>query len=89
MSMNQSKWEQPAATELAGIWRKKIREVVRNNIKTQLSIHGSWDKIVNQHSMELLTKDELQKIDNEILSTGRRYEWSAQISRKEAPEKYK
>jgi hypothetical protein len=87
--VKQAKWGKPAATEVGGLWREKVRELVNKRTEELLDVHKDWNAIVNLRTMDLITTEDLKRIDEEILSSGRRYDWSAQISRKEEPHKYK
>jgi hypothetical protein len=87
--MDMDKWELPPATELSRIWRGKVRQLVKKRVNKLITEEGDWKKIVNRRTLEIISSADLEEIDREIIGTGRRYDFSARISQKESPEKYK
>lgn len=79
------KWgNQPQFVSVA-FYHRRIRELVRD----RLAASGlSWEDAVWDPSLELTAKD-FEQVENELLATGHRFDFSARISLDEAPEKYK
>lgn len=79
------KWgNQPQSVSVA-FFHRRIRELVQD----RLAASGrSWEDAVWDSSLELTSKD-FEQIENELLATGHRFDFSARISLDEAPGKYK
>jgi len=87
--MDTDKWELPAATELSKTWRQKVRQLVKERVNKLIGEEGDWKKIVNRRTTDIISSSDLEEIDREIIEAGHRYDYSARISQKESPEKYK
>ena len=69
---------------------KAYHDAIRALVKTKLAeAGGDWSSFVFDKSYDLITWDEMAKIEADLLATGYRFDISAVISAKEAPDKYK
>lgn len=79
------KWARPSGTPIVEAYHTAIRKLVAE----RLAASGkTWEEAV--HDPELaLTRADFEQIEADLLATGYRFEMSAVVSVKEAPEKYK
>jgi hypothetical protein len=69
---------------------KAFHSALRALVQERLAREGiDWNGFVFAKSYELITAKDIEKIESDLLATGYRYEVSAGVSAKEAPEKYK
>ncbi len=79
------KWGGKANSPVVEFYHSAIRELVAS----RLAASGkTWEEAVGDQSLEI-TREDLEKIEADLLATGYRFEMSAQISLIEEPDKYK
>ena len=81
-----NKYGDAEATATARMFNTAIRALVKRRLT---EAGGDWNSFVFDRSYDLVTADDFAKVEAEILATGHRFDISAVISAKEAPEKYK
>lgn len=74
------------ATASARAFNAAIRALVRQRVA---EAGGHWSSFVFDRSYDLVTARDFAKVEADLLATGYRFDISAVISAKEAPEKYK
>ena len=80
-----NKWGKPAMTHTVEFYHAAVRRLVAEKFAAS---GKTWEEAVEDPSLEL-TKADFEKLEQELLATGYRFEMSAQISIVEEPEKYK
>jgi hypothetical protein len=79
------KWARESALPIV----EQYHSAVRSLVTERLAASGkSWEEAVQDPSLEL-TREDFERIEADLLATGYRFETSATVSLKEAPEKYK
>ena len=79
------KWARESATPTVEAYHAATRALIAE----RLAASGkSWEEAVQDPSLEL-TREDFEKIEADLLATGYRFEMSAIVSLKEAPDKYK
>jgi hypothetical protein len=79
------KWGNEPQTVAVTFFHRRVGELVQE----RLAASGKrWEEAVWDPSLEL-TKADFEKIEQELLATGHRFDFSARISLDEAPEKYR
>ncbi|MGQ0620320.1 MAG: PEP-utilizing enzyme [Panacagrimonas sp.] len=86
MSQLSTKWGEPEKTHTVRFFHDRIRALVAQRAA---AAGKPWAQVANAQTMALLSADDLLSIERELLATGYRYEASATVSSREAPEKYK
>lgn len=81
------KWKNESISECLEIWREKLQAHYEERL-AELGDDTQWEDIVNEHHEHLLSGDDLERLDEEIVEEGYRYEPAANVSHEEAPEKY-
>lgn len=81
------KWSNDSLTECLALWREKLQSHYQERLD-ELGDDTEWSDIVNQHHEQLLSSDDLERLDEEIVSEGYQYEPAANVSYEEAPDKY-
>jgi phosphohistidine swiveling domain-containing protein len=81
-----NKYGDAEATKLTRLYHDAIRKLVRQRF---VESGGTWASFVYDRSYQLLTEADMQKVEDDVLATGYRFDVSAVISAKEAPEKHK
>lgn len=79
------KWGTTAMTHTVEFFHSRVRELVAERLATS---GKSWEKAVVDPELEL-TREDFERIEQELLDTGYRFEMSAMVSMKEAPDKYR
>jgi hypothetical protein len=79
------KWPRESATPTVEAYHTAIRALVAERFAAS---GKSWEEAVDDPSLEL-TREDFEKVEADLLATGYRFEVSATVSLKEAPEKYK
>lgn len=80
------KYAGPAATKTV----RAFHDATRALIARKLAEHGGdWSSFVFDRSYDLFTAKDLVALEAEFLKTGHKYDFSATVSAKENPEKYK
>lgn len=79
------KWPRQSATPTVEAYHTALRALVAE----RLAASGkSWEEAVQDPALEL-TREDFQKVEDELIATGYRFEMSATVSLKEQPDKYK
>jgi hypothetical protein len=73
-------------TAVPGAFHAAVRALVRQRLAES---GGDWASFVFGSSYELITRKDFERIEADLLATGYRFDVSAVVSAKEAPEKYK
>jgi PEP-utilising enzyme, mobile domain len=78
------KWGREAQFQSVQFFNSRIREVFHERVRNS---GKRWEDVV--YSPEVaITREDIQKIEDDLMATGYRYQFSAQISIVEEPEKY-
>jgi phosphohistidine swiveling domain-containing protein len=83
---DRNKYGDVEATKITALFHSAIRKRVKEKLAAS---GGHWERFVFDTSYDLLTEADFAAVEAEILATGHRFDVSATISQKEAPEKYK
>jgi hypothetical protein len=83
--MSTFKWATDPQTLTVSFFHRRIRELVAERLEAS---GRSWEEAVWDPSTEL-TREDFERIEQELLDTGHRFEMSARISIEESPEKYR
>lgn len=86
MSHINTKWGEPEKTHTVRFFHDRIRALVAQRAA---ATDKPWASIANAQTMDLLRAEDLLAIERELLETGHRFDCSATVSLREAPEKYK
>jgi hypothetical protein len=78
-------WQRPSATPIVEHYHTAIRRLVAERFAAG---GKSWEEVVHDPTCEL-TREDFEKVETDLLATGYRFEMSAVVSLREAPEKYK
>jgi len=79
------KWARASATPTVEAYHTAIRKLVAERFAES---GRSWEELVHDPAFEL-SREDFEKVEADLLATGYRFEISAVISQREAPEKYK
>ncbi len=79
------KWARAAATPTVEAFHTAIRKLVAERMA---EAGKPWEELVHDPAFEL-TREDFEKVEAELLATGYRFDISAVVSQKEAPDKYK
>jgi phosphohistidine swiveling domain-containing protein len=79
------KWPRTSETPTVEAYHTALRKLVAERLEAS---GKSWEEAVQDPSLEL-TREDFENIEADLLATGYRFEMSATVSRKEAPDKYK
>lgn len=79
------KWGTEPQSASVAFFHRRVRELVRERFE---ATGRSWEDAVFDPSLELARED-FERIEQELLDTGHRFDFSARISLDESPEKYK
>lgn len=79
------KWARESATPTVEAYHSAIRKLVKERFEAS---GKSWEEAVQDESLEL-TREDMEKVEADLLATGYRFEMSATVSLKEDPDKYK
>ena len=81
-----TKWGGVEATPTVRFFHERVRRLARERAA---ALGGEWKSIVFARGDELVSAADLEAIERELLATGHRFDFSATISLRESPEKYK
>lgn len=81
-----NKYGDAEATKISKLFHTAIRNLVREKFK---AMGGDWNSFVYDKSYDLITEEDMRKVEADVLASGYRFDVSAVISAKEAPNKYK
>ena len=79
------KWARAAATPTVEAFHTAIRKLVAERMA---EAGKPWEELVHDPAFEL-TREDFEKVEADLLATGYRFDISAVVSQKEAPDKYK
>jgi len=79
------KWARASATPTVEAYHTAIRKLVAERLA---AAGRPWEEIVHDPSFELSAED-FEQVEADLLATGYRFDISAVVSQKEAPDKYK
>lgn len=82
---SREKWGTEPQTVSVAFFHRRVNELVRERLEQS---GKSWEDAVWDPSSEL-TREDFERVEQELLDTGHRFDFSARISLDEAPEKYK
>jgi phosphoenolpyruvate-protein kinase (PTS system EI component) len=81
---DRDKWGDKAQFHSVEFFNSRIRELFHERVRNS---GKRWEDVV--YSPEVaITREDIQKIEDDLMATGFRYQYSAQISLVEEPEKY-
>lgn len=81
---DRDKWGDKAQFEVVEFFHSRIGALFRERVRES---GKSWEEAVYDTSLAV-TREDIEQIEKELLDTGYRYQFSAQISLVEDPEKY-
>jgi PEP-utilizing family enzyme len=81
-----TKWGGPEQTPVVRFFHERIRSLVARRAR---ELGADWKTVAVDRTLELVCAEDLEAIERELLETGHRFDYSAMISVREAPEKYK
>ena len=84
--VDSDKFGYQAASPTVEAFHGAIKDLVRSKLAT---LGGDWNSFVFDKSYELITADEMRKIEKLLIDAGHRFDWSAAISPRERPDIYK
>jgi hypothetical protein len=79
------KWPRSSATPIVERFHTAVRKLVAERFEAS---GKSWEEVVHDRGHEL-TREDFQRIEDELLATGYRFDMSAVVSFHEEPDKYK
>ena len=81
-----TKWGEPEKTHTVRFFHERIRKLVAERARR---LDRTWAEACTGHTQDLLSLADVEQIERELLATGYRFDSSATVSQREAPEKYK
>jgi PEP-utilising enzyme, mobile domain len=81
-----TKWSDVEKTPTVAFFHERIRRHVAERARV---LGKPWPQLATEHTLELLSADDLRLLERELLDQGYRFDCSATVSQREAPEKYK
>jgi hypothetical protein len=81
-----AKWGSPEQTPVVRFFHERIRALVEARSG---KLGGDWKSLAVERTLELVSAEDIQAIERELLASGHRFDYSATISIRESPEKYK
>jgi hypothetical protein len=67
-----------------------FHSAIKDLVRTKLSAAGGdWDSFVFDKSYDLISANDMRKVEKMLLDAGHKFDWSAAISPRERPEVYK
>ena len=79
------KWGSPELTEVPRAYHEAVRAHVARKVE---ELGGDWQSLVFDRQFDLFTEADAERIEAELLATGRKFQFSAEISLREQPDKY-
>ncbi|MEW6471219.1 MAG: PEP-utilizing enzyme [Actinomycetota bacterium] len=79
------KWGTEELTEVPRAFHNAVREHVARRVA---ELGGDWKSLVFERQFDLLSRDDVIAIERDFLETGRKFQFSAEISLREEPDKY-
>jgi phosphohistidine swiveling domain-containing protein len=84
--VDRDKFGDEALSPSVAAFHGAIKELVRKKLALT---GGDWDSFVFDKSYDLITADDMRRIEKMLLDAGHRFDWSAAISQRERPLAYK
>lgn len=84
--VDSDKFGYQAASPTVEAFHGAIKDIVRQKLAKS---GGDWDSFVFDKSYDLITADDMRKVEKMLLDAGHRFDWSAAISPRERPDAYK
>lgn len=84
--VDSDKFGYQAASPTVEAFHGAIKDIVRQKLARS---GGDWDSFVFDKSYDLITADDMRKVEKMLLDAGHRFDWSAAISPRERPDVYK
>jgi len=84
--VDSDKFGYQAASPIVEAFHGAIKDLVRSRLA---QLGGDWNTFVFDKSYELITADEMRKVEKLLIDAGHRFDWSAAISPLERPDIYK
>ena len=81
-----TKWGSTEQTPVVRFFHERIRSLVARRAR---ELGAEWKTLAVERTLELVRAEDLEAIEKELLESGHRFDYSATISLREAPEKYK
>ena len=81
---DKDKWGDKAQFHSVEFFNSRIRELFHERVR---QTGKRWEEVVYSPDVAI-TREDIQKIEDDLMATGFRYQYSAQISIVESPEKY-
>lgn len=79
------KWGSPELTEIPRAYHTAVKEHVARRVA---ELGGDWRALVFARQFDLFTQADAQRMEADLLATGRKFQFSAEISLREEPDKY-
>lgn len=86
LPIDQDKYAIPPVSPLVEATLSLVQDLVRRRL---IEAGLDWNQFVSGGGEHHLTKGDFQAIEESLLASGHRFDWSAAISRKERPDAYK
>jgi hypothetical protein len=80
------KWGTDEMTEVPRIYHSAVRALVARRVA---ELGGDWTSLVFDRQFDLFTEKDAEQIERDLLESGYRFQFSAEISLREQPDKYK
>lgn len=80
------KWGTDEMTEVPRAYHSAVRALVARRVA---ELGGDWTPLVFDRQFDLFTEKDAEQIERDLLDTGYRFQFSAEISLREQPDKYK
>ncbi len=80
------KYGDQAASPVVEAFHSAIKDIVRRKLEKS---GGDWNEFVFKKAHDLIGHDDFRSVEQQLLDTGHRFDWSAAISPRERPDAYK
>jgi phosphohistidine swiveling domain-containing protein len=80
------KWGAEEITDVVRVYHSALRSLVARRVA---ELGGDWTALVFDRQFDLLSEKDTEQIERDLLDTGYRFPFSAEISLREQPDKYK
>jgi hypothetical protein len=80
------KWGTDEMTEVPRLYHSAVRSLVARRVA---ELGGDWTSLVFDRQFDLFTEKDAEQIERDLLESGHRFTFSAEISLREQPDKYK
>lgn len=86
LMMDSDKYGEPSPSPVVDAFHSATREMVRRKLD---EAGGNWNAFVFDAAEKLITAEDFKAVEQALLDSGHRFDWSAAISPQERPEAYK